>query len=767
MKKWISLIFICALMLLLSTAGASQKDNVPGEPEPLLKRVTQSTDENTRIHTRVIKGHGTVRYIETIDGETGKAEIITEFVKSDISKTASASTIPASERAALIALFQSTGGCNWTNKSNWLKSTDCSDFNDPGTECDWYGVTCNPEGTHVTGINLFNNGLSGTVGDLSGLPYLEFLSLAHNNIGGSIPTSINSLLYMDWLDLSYNNLSGTVPYLGDCIDLTHLGLGGNQLEGTIPTWLDNLPVIAYIGFRENNLTGNIPSLDNCSYLQIVDFSLNQLSGTIPAFPGSHPYFHTIRLGNNQLSGTVPDLSNLTSLDLLDVSFNQLSGEFPVWLANHSGFDSLNLSHNDFTGMIPDLLNLTALRYLYLNGNNFSGYLPRVYTLTSLQYLNLSDNRLSGNLSGEISYLTALKQLRLEGNKLKGTIPSSITNLTNLTDYSSSIAFNGLYTSDPVLNSFLVLKMGLWENSQTIPPENISFTDVTSTSLTIHWDPISFQGYDGGYKIYYTSEAMGGFYLLRTISDKSTGSYALPNSLQPGTTYSFAITSFTGPHAYNKNEILTDYSDVVSVTMAVDPEITVLNPNGGQSWALNTIKNITWDVQAVPGNVQIELRKGLILVGVIASNLDPGSGSYTWTVGELGGPVTAAPGTGYTIRVREMTGEMTYDDSDASFEITGVRLNAPNGGESWSLGSSQTVSWTAHGLSGELKLVLWKDGVQVGRIVNGLAPTSGSYSWTVGENINGTAAPGTGYTIRVRLIGQGTVDESDMAFTITN
>jgi len=775
MKKWIILIIVCALALLVSTIGASQKSNAPGTPEPLKKPVMQSTDGNTRIFTRVIEGYGTVEYIEKIDGQTGNSEIIVNFIENDrgldedarISKTASGSTIPASERAALIALFQSTGGCNWTHKDGWLKSDDCSDFNDPGTECNWYGVTCDTAGTHVTDINLYDNGLSGTIPDLSGLPFLNSLRLPLNNIGGSIPSSLNNLPFLGFLDLCYNNLNGTIPYLGDCTFLWHVSLNSNLIEGTIPTWLSNLPIIGHINLRNNNLTGAIPDFGDSAYLLTVDLSHNQLSGTIPASLGNSSSLQWIYLENNQLSGPIPDLSGLTNLQVFDLGYNQLSGEFPTWLANHPALYYLNLGNNNFTGMLPDLINLTPMVYLYLNNNYFSGYFPRVYTLTNLRYFYLSNNRLSGNLSGEVGYLTELRGIRLGGNMLKGIIPSTLTNLTNLTNYYSSIDYNGLYTSDPVLQSFLDIKMGNWEDTQTIPPENISFTDVTSTSFTIHWDPIAFQWYDGGYRIYYTSEAMGQYYLLATINDKYTGSYAVPNALDPGTTYQIAIKTFTSPHVNNQNEVISDYSDAAFVTTAIDPEITVLNPNGGQSWALETIKNITWDAQAVPGNVQIELRKGLALVGVIASNLDPDSGTYTWTVGTLENTVTAAPGTGYTIRVREMTGEMTYDDSDAPFEITGVRLNAPNGGQSWALGSTQTVSWTAHGLTGELKLVLWKDGVLVGRIVNGLAAASGSYSWTVGENINGTAAPGTGYTIRVRLIGQPTEDESDTPFTITN
>ncbi len=46
--------------------------------------------------------------------------------------------IPTSERDALISLYNSTDGANWDDNSDWLGAV--------GTECDWYGVTCDGGG---------------------------------------------------------------------------------------------------------------------------------------------------------------------------------------------------------------------------------------------------------------------------------------------------------------------------------------------------------------------------------------------------------------------------------------------------------------------------------------------------------------------------------------------------------------------------------------------------------------------------------------------
>jgi len=47
--------------------------------------------------------------------------------------------IPEIERDALIALYNSTDGANWSDNTNWLGAV--------GTECNWLGVDC--AGGHV------------------------------------------------------------------------------------------------------------------------------------------------------------------------------------------------------------------------------------------------------------------------------------------------------------------------------------------------------------------------------------------------------------------------------------------------------------------------------------------------------------------------------------------------------------------------------------------------------------------------------------------
>jgi len=62
--------------------------------------------------------------------------------------TTAQAVIPASERQVLIDLYNSTNGANWTNNTGWLGAV--------GTECSWYGITCDSTQSHVTNFTVFS-----------------------------------------------------------------------------------------------------------------------------------------------------------------------------------------------------------------------------------------------------------------------------------------------------------------------------------------------------------------------------------------------------------------------------------------------------------------------------------------------------------------------------------------------------------------------------------------------------------------------------------
>ena len=317
------------------------------------------------------------------------------------------------DKDALVALYNSTGGANWTQKSGW---------DDPtmtplqGTQ-PWYGVFMDTTLCRVEKILLGNNGLSGTIPDLSDLTKLEQLKLERNSLSGTIP-DLSDLTELTQLRLDQNSLSGTIPDLSDLTKLEWLNLSLNSLSGTIPAGLST--ALTNLNLQKNSLSGTISAMSSLTKLKELYLNENSLSGTIPA--GLSTDLIRLELHQNNLSGTIPsDLNTLTKLgQTLNLSRNNLSGTIPD-LSALSNLERLNLSGNRLGGEITPADFPTSLQYLYLHSNDLSGTIPVFTSLTNLQWLELYGNRLSGEIT-PADFPTSLRVLNLQSNSLSGTIP---------------------------------------------------------------------------------------------------------------------------------------------------------------------------------------------------------------------------------------------------------------------------------------------------------------------------------------------------------
>ena len=91
---------------------------------------------------------------------------------------------PTGDRAALVALYNATGGPNWTSNGNW---------DSDGPINSWHGVTTDSEG-RVSALLLANNGLAGEIpSDLENLTNLDTLYLGNNDIIGCIPAELEDI----------------------------------------------------------------------------------------------------------------------------------------------------------------------------------------------------------------------------------------------------------------------------------------------------------------------------------------------------------------------------------------------------------------------------------------------------------------------------------------------------------------------------------------------------------------------------------------------
>ena len=386
------------------------------------------------------------------------------------------------DRAALVALYNATGGEVWATNTNWLSSRPLS-F--------WRGVSTDDDG-RVTSLRLRNNRLTGPIPpELGTMAHLEFALLGSNNLTGSIPPELGNLTNLESLGLSSNNLTGSIPpELGNLTNLRFLNLNDNNLTGPLPLEFVNLVNLWNLNINKNglcapadaafrawlatlrNFVGDVCSADraalvafynatgggevwatNTNWLssrpvgwwygvrtdddgRVTTLRLqgNRLTGPIPPELGTMAHLEFALLDSNNLTGSIPpELGNLTNLLALGLGNTNLTGSIPPELGDLTNLRSLNLLRNNLTGSIPpELGRLSNLIGLVLSENNLTGSIPpELGDLTNLRTLWVVDNNLTGSIPPELGDLTNLRTLHLHINNLTGRLPSEFVNLVNL------------------------------------------------------------------------------------------------------------------------------------------------------------------------------------------------------------------------------------------------------------------------------------------------------------------------------------------------
>ena len=341
-----------------------------------------------------------------------------------------------SDRAALEALHQATGGAGWRNSRRWLA--------DPAVG-EWFGVEADSLG-RVVALDLTNNGLSGELpARLGHLTALTELRIGNNALSGRLPTSLTALSLRDLrysgtglcapADASFRAwLSTIAAHVGtglECAptsDREVLEILYRATDGpnwTIRTnWLTGAPLDRWHGV-------DVDAEGRVSALQLVD---NNLSGVIPPELGRLAHLEDLQLFGNPLTGPIPpELGDLSRLRRLYLFFTLLSGTIPPELGSLQALEELWLERVPLTGPIPpELGQLSELRFLAASGSNLSGSIPpELGRLANLEKLYLSNNRLEGPIPRTLGNLTRLNTLNLQGNDLAGSIPAELGGLDRL------------------------------------------------------------------------------------------------------------------------------------------------------------------------------------------------------------------------------------------------------------------------------------------------------------------------------------------------
>ena len=146
----------------------------------------------------------------------------------------------------------------------------------------------------------------------------------------------------------------------------------------------------------------------------------------------------------------------------------------------------------------------------------------------------------------------------------------------------------------------------------------------------------------------------------------------------------------------------DVSD--SVFTIPTPSVTLLEPNGGEVWPIDTLQTIRWQMNDIAGPARLEISY---------------DGGATWNEhlaqvnnsGQAGWWPTPPVGSDVRFRVASFHDPSYQDASDASFEVPQPQITvlSPNGGESLVVDALSLLTWQTADVGGALRIELSRDG----------------------------------------------------------
>ena len=414
---------------------------------------------------------------------------------------------------ALVALYDSLGGPNWSNQNNWKSDQPINT---------WYGisVTADANFTRVSGISLSNNNLQGRIPSALGrMDSLKVLDLYGSALSGSIPDSLYALQELQVLKLTRGGpggLTGSIsPKIGRLTKLRIFEISYNSLSGALP---DSLFTLTQLEKLEMNYSGQFnsslsPSIGNLTNLTELYMSGNQFTGNIPT-----------------------QIGNLTALTRLDLSSNQFSGSIPSQIWGLTNLQTLNLSYNIFTpGPLPAAVqNLSNLNYLFLTSDSLTGSIPDLIGgLGALYYLDLSRNQFTGTVPASLAGLTNFQYLYLNRNQL-----DSLPDLSSLNLYNLDVSYNKFDFADLIPNIGAVNQLSSFIYS---PQDSIQGSPNVSVNLGSPFT-VSVSTYNNGSNAYQWFRnkisiigATGTSYNVASASASNTGGFycRVTNPALPG------------------------------------------------------------------------------------------------------------------------------------------------------------------------------------------------------------------------------------------
>ena len=399
--------------------------------------------------------------------------LVALFVYASLAADAGAQGSAATDRAALLALYEASGGPSWRVRTNWLSDEPLGD---------WHGVATD-DGGRVSVLSLEENGLTGTlspeIGNLShmrqvhlwgnaltgpvpaalwSLP-LELVALTGSQVTGALPPEVGRLADLSFLDLGWTAMTGALPQ-----SMTNLSLDFLRIEGSYLCAPSNAPFQAWLGtIGEYHGETCMPETGN------VETDRAALVALYNATDGANWRNNTNWLSARPLGEWYGVTTDGTGRVVkLDLGFGELTRALPPEIGNLSRLRNLDLYDNfDLTGPLP----------------------PEVGNLGRLESLGLTSTAIYGPLPASVCNLSNLGYLGLSWSEMRGPLPQCLTNLSELDSFSTWETF----LCAPANAAFQTWLAGLGEtygvetcepSTFTVAPIELQLRGAVAQSITV-------------------------------------------------------------------------------------------------------------------------------------------------------------------------------------------------------------------------------------------------------------------------------------------
>ena len=464
---------------------------------------------------------------------------------------------------------------------------------------------------------------------------------------------------------TWNAGTKTCTMTADIIETIQMESNGTTLDGNgYQTAGSNTDNGVYLSGRSRVTIKNLNVGQFQNGISLVNSNNNYLIGNTVS--GNYYGIALSQSSNNVISGNNAN-SNSDGIFLFYSNNNKLSGNNAN---SNTVYDGIYLQYSDnntLSGNNANMNNYHGIRLEYSKINNLTG------------------NKANSNKNYDGIFLYYSSSNRLSGNN------ANSNNRNGVYLYYSSNS-NRLNNNNANSNNGNGIDMEYSSNSNTLTGNNASNNkngiDLETNSNTLSGNIVSSNSVNGIYlsgssnKIYNNNFNNKINLVIQTGSNtwnkaKTSGTNIIGGPYQGGNFWAYPNgTGFSQKCAdANKDGIcnaqytLDGYNiDYLPLAKYTATKITVISPNGGETWVRGSTQTIKWTYTGNPGSrVKIELMKGGILNRVINSSTSTGSsgsGSFKWRIKS-----TQTAGSNYKVRVTSTSKPAITDTSNKNFTIS--------------------------------------------------------------------------------------------------